>query len=423
MDKENSSFTFERTLKLDSGVPYGDQVTQTCQFKQGELSSDGIYYEDMVCRTEDPCSVVCDATEETNGSRFLQKEQCEGVSGNSQLTFWVYFLLRGLADMFPAILISLLDAMMLTMVTQYNGDFGRQKMFGLVAVGITAPIVGWLMDGRIGSYGNLTFGPVFYVFTALMIISAIITLFLPFEMEHRTSSFLKSLSVLFKNSELVLLFVIMSVLGSFWSFLETFLYIHLQHLNASNLLIGLTITIGIVPSMPFLFKSDRIVNYCGHHHLLMIAFIMYCIRFIGFAHMTNPWWSMPIEVLELFTLNMLQVAAATLAFQLAPKSLVATAQAFVFIAHFTIGRCVGAFVSGMFIDLYGIVCVFVGAGVLSGAIAAAYFTTYYCMRWHNKRKDRKPCLDDKPQLAQQQQNANGNISNGTYRPIPLDDRI
>lgn len=95
---------------------------------------------------------------------------------------------------------------------------------------------------------------------------------------------LKSLSSLFKNTELVMLFVIMSVLGSFWSFLETFLYIHLQYLQAPNFLIGLTITIGIVPSMPFLFKSERIVNYCGHHHLLMIAFIIYCIRFIGKEH-------------------------------------------------------------------------------------------------------------------------------------------
>lgn len=53
-------------------------------------------------------------------------------------------------------------------------------------------MVGWLMDGRIGSYGNLTYGPVFYVFTALMIVSAIITLFLPFEMELRTTSFVSA---------------------------------------------------------------------------------------------------------------------------------------------------------------------------------------------------------------------------------------
>ena len=53
--------------------------------------------------------------------------------------------------------------------------------------------------------------------------------------------------------------------------------------------------------------------------------------------MRDPLWIIPIEVLELFTLNLMQVASATLAFKLAPKTLVATAQALVWVAHFDIG--------------------------------------------------------------------------------------
>lgn len=75
--------------------------------------------------------------------------------------------------------------------------------------------------------------------------------------------------------------MIMCVLGSFWGFLEIFFYIFMEELGSPKMLIGLTITIGILPSMPFLFKSDKIVSYCGHHHLLMLAFVMYCVRFIG----------------------------------------------------------------------------------------------------------------------------------------------
>ena len=54
----------------------------------------------------------------------------------------------------------------------------------------------------------------------------------------------------------------------------------------------------------------------------------------------NPLWIIPIEVLELFTLNLMQVASATLAFKLAPKTLVATAQSLVWLAHFDIGKCI-----------------------------------------------------------------------------------
>ena len=50
-------------------------------------------------------------------------------------TFWIYFALRTISEMFPAILISLFDAIVLAMTAKYGGDFGRQKMFGLFAVG------------------------------------------------------------------------------------------------------------------------------------------------------------------------------------------------------------------------------------------------------------------------------------------------
>ncbi|XP_018022681.2 major facilitator superfamily domain-containing protein 6 [Hyalella azteca] len=408
MATSEHSLTFRRPLVLEDVTRVADARIQTCQFEQGESTYEGSAFHNVVCPTDSQCSVVCDAAEQSNGTMFLQTGVCESVEGNPQVTFWVYFVVRALADLFPTVLISLLDAMVLTMVTQYNGDFGRQKMFGLVSVGITAPLVGILMDGRFGSYGNLKYGPVFYVFTALMLVSAVITLFLPFQVELRTNSLLKSLSLLFRNGELVVLFLIMFVLGSFWSYLETFFYIYLESLHAPKLLIGLTITIGIVPSIPFLFKSERIVNYCGHHHLLMLAFVMYCIRFLGFAYMRNPWWSMPLEVLELFTLNMLQVAASTLAFVLAPKSLVATAQAFVFIAHFTFGRCVGALVSGVLIDAYGMIKVFLGASAVSGLLGAVYFISYYCIRWRNKKTGRSSRQAGKQNNSQlTQHNANG----------------
>jgi len=48
--------------------------------------------------------------------------------------------------------------------------------------GITAPIVGTIMDKEtVESYGLSSYAPVFYVYVALMIISAVITLLVPFD--------------------------------------------------------------------------------------------------------------------------------------------------------------------------------------------------------------------------------------------------
>lgn len=66
-----------------------------------------------------------------NETQLLETTSC----CNFNVTLWLYFSLRALAEMFSAILVSLLEAVALTMVHQHNGDYGREKMFGLLAVG------------------------------------------------------------------------------------------------------------------------------------------------------------------------------------------------------------------------------------------------------------------------------------------------
>ena len=84
-----------------------------------------------------------------------------------------------------------------------------------------------------------------------------------------------------KNKELAFLMLIMVLLGAMWGFLETFLYLRLAEMGAPQTLVGLTVTVGILPSVPFLYKSDVVVRVCGHHYLLIIAFIIYSVRFAG----------------------------------------------------------------------------------------------------------------------------------------------
>ena len=69
------------------------------------------------------------------------------------------------------------------------------QSLALLIAGITAPFVGELVDNNLGSAGDLIYGPVFYVFTALMLLSAFITLFLPFKMDIPNTSFVRITSI------------------------------------------------------------------------------------------------------------------------------------------------------------------------------------------------------------------------------------
>lgn len=56
------------------------------------------------------------------------------------------------------------------------------------------------------------------------------------------------------------------------------------------------------------------------------------------SYINDALWIIPLEVLELFTINLMQVAAVTLAYKVAPKELLATAQGLIWITHFGVGE-------------------------------------------------------------------------------------
>ncbi|KAB7504846.1 Major facilitator superfamily domain-containing protein 6 [Armadillidium nasatum] len=409
-DFEYSSF-FQIKSGLETTLRNGsrDETYQDCcTFAINAYSTEATFFSNLTCNPATNCHVICGVEEVTKNGRILELPVCSNV------TFWLYFILRAIADLFPAVLISLFDAVVLTMVEQHGGDYGRQKMFGLFAIGTSAPIVGYFIDKRVGVHGNYDYAPVFYTFDVLLLLTAIITLLLPIKVEVQRTSMLKNLSKLIRTSEFNLLVVIVIVLGSLCGYLETFLYIYLsKDLGASNLLLGLTITVGIVPSLPFLYRSDSIVNYCGHHYLLMLAFIGYCIRFAGLSYLSNPFWVIPLEMLELFTINLMQVATATLAYKLAPKTLVATAQGLVWISHFDIGRALGTIVGGYLIKVYGMIRVFEGASVLSAICATVYLTLHQVFKYAKANRN--------TDQSAQQRKENGAITNGNYMPLPVID--
>lgn len=386
----------------------------TCHYPLQHFSIDSGDYNSLTCRTSAKhCHVVCNSSEMANATRLLQKSVCTTVTGNPELTLWLYFGVRAMAEMMAAILVSLLEAVALTMVHQHNGDYGREKMCGLIAVGIFSPLSGYLMDTGVGTFGTSNYAPAFYVFDGLMLVTAAVTLALPIEVQVQRKSLMNNMSQLIRTSELSVLLLLMTLLGTFWGYLKTFVYVYLEDLGASWLLIGLTVTIGIIPSLPFLYKSAAVVQYCGHHYLIMLAFLGYCIRFTGFSYISNPWWALLLESLELFTLNLMNVSAATLAYKLAPKTFVATAQALVWVSHFNIGRCLGTFIGGYLLDKYGNVTVFQSAAVAAAICAVIYLSLHQFIKYRNGRKNVQP----KPQPARE----NGNIPNGHYTPLQLAD--
>ena len=122
---------------------------------------------------------------------------------------------------------------------------------------------------------------------------------------------MKGVKIIFTNVSIIIFLFMMFVCGTLYGFVETFLFVYLKaDLNAPIYLLGLTITTGALVSIPFLYHSDWIIGKFGMVNMIILALIMYGVRYVGYSYITCAWYAFPFEALEVFTLYLMRVAQA-----------------------------------------------------------------------------------------------------------------
>ncbi|XP_011503050.1 PREDICTED: uncharacterized protein LOC105366338 isoform X2 [Ceratosolen solmsi marchali] len=358
---------------------------------------------------------------------ILAESHCRQVIGNEQLTFWMYLAIRSLADIFPTAAVALIDAALVIATRETStgrGDVGRQLAFGSLGFAAFGPLSGYLatlLGPSPAYYAPIVLHVLLVLLAACICLSANDMPLSPPEWWWHTRNGMLALpmsAVRKYGGETVALLLVLVVMGTFWSAMDSYLSIHLVHLKGTELSIGLALTVGALPAVLFLWKSEHLVDYCGHSNLLITAFIIYIVRFTGLSIVPDVWWALISEALELFTLGMMWVTTVLYFRHLIPRQMTASGQALPVIAHFCIGRAIGA-VIGACVDKidkadeveamrYIYQCM---------AIAAAATATFYFALYHGIFKPR--CHAQTIQGAQRQpstivQAMNGN---GNYTPL------
>ncbi|XP_063979301.1 uncharacterized protein LOC135163637 isoform X2 [Diachasmimorpha longicaudata] len=337
------------------------------------------------------CTVECDLLDPSMLQGSIDTEnQCSQVAGDPDMTFWMYIIIRSIADIFPTAAVALIDAAVVIATRETScgrGDVGRQLAFGSLGFAIFGPLCGYL--------NTLTSLRVPYLLpivlhVALMILTSMVALFSkgmplsPPEWWWHTRSGMLAIpmsAVKRYGSETAALVLVLMVLGTFWSAMDSYLPLHLANLQADALTIGVILTIGAVPAVLFLWRSEHLVDYCGHSNLLIIAFTMYIVRFTGLSLVNDPWWALAAEAFELFTLGIMWITAILYLRHLIPRHLTVTAQALPVVAHFCVGRSLGAVIGAYTdfgeTDIESLKFMYQCMAVAAAIIAVLYFIVYH----------------------------------------------
>ncbi|KAK7067024.1 hypothetical protein SK128_018617 [Halocaridina rubra] len=342
---------------------------RSCSHTWSDLLHEDVHYESVTCPSS--CPIVCD---------IGGIQQCHELlgTGSPPRTFWVYFGMRLLATFFLSSAFIMLDATTLAEIKRHRGEFGKQRVLNMVGFSLIPLIAAIIIDRSASSTGEVDYRPAFYLGDAMLAVSVILIARLDLEVELPQESLTKGLKKIVTRPDIDIFLLLILILGSNYGFIESYLFVYLKELKAPNYLLGLTMTVGCLASIPMLFWADPIVKWMGRHNIFLISFVAYAVRMFGYSYISNPWMCFPFEALEVFTYQLMWVAAATYCPILAPKGLLATMTGVVGAVHYSIGKGVGAFLGGYLISLYSTANAFKVYGVIALAGGVLYFSLYHC---------------------------------------------
>lgn len=326
------------------------------------------------------------------------------------VTFWLYLVIRIFHQVAVGLTYVLLDTTTIVLAEQHESSYGRQRFWAILATGVFSPICGYFIDHvsyNFDEYGVKinNYDPAFHFFNVLTIFTLVKASMINVQISALPTNVWTNVRPLLKSPNVWTFLFSVFIMGSCWGFLESFLFIHLQKLNAPNYLLGLTVTVGAFIGLPFLFGSEWFINKVGAVQLLLVALTVYFIRLVGYSLLENPWWCIPYELMEAFTLHLMWVATVRLAYQIAPPGMLATLQAVVGGLNFGVGRGFGSLVGGGVIVVYGIRAAFrvIGCMALVTAILYAILHFFFLppLEIHDKKqqlrkesKRRRQCIKD-----------------------------
>jgi MFS transporter, PPP family, 3-phenylpropionic acid transporter len=273
--------------------------------------------------------------------------------------FWWLLPVVVCYSFFAAPIIPLVDNSVMNLLGARRELYGRQRVWGAIGWGISAAFVGVLVD-RFGLDVR------FYAFILLFAVLLLVSTRLKVNVGSMSQPFWQGVRVLAGDRPLMifLVTVLFSSMGS--SIINSYVFLYLADLGASDTLMGLSQTVSTLSEMPVFFFSAPLLRKFGARGLLLISLSAYVIRLLAYNVLPPVWLVLPINLLHGLTFSALWVAGVSYANEVAPKGMGATAQGLFAGITMGLGSAAGALLGGTLYDSLGAIMMFrVAAGIVA----------------------------------------------------------
>lgn len=261
---------------------------------------------------------------------FYNNTRCNAIIPNSTiiepsqisliLPFCIIVICVSISSLFIQPGLLLIDTAALSALGDQVEHYGKQRLWGSIGFGVGSAITGNI----IAHFCNIHM--LFYLFIFFAIVLYLSIIRFPINaIPSENQNFWEEIRVIIKWKTLPLFYVVLS-LGTGHGVLETIVWLFVKDIGGNEDLIGFALLTMCVSEVFFFFISDIILSKLGNYKSLYFAFFSFCVRFMYYFVMTNPWTIFPFELLHGVIWGVAWSATVAISTEIAPISLTATMQ-------------------------------------------------------------------------------------------------
>ncbi|MBI4928733.1 MAG: MFS transporter [Anaerolineae bacterium] len=247
---------------------------------------------------------------------------------------------------FVSPIIPLLDDSVLALLGEHRADYGKQRMWGAIGWGVSAPLAGWATE-RMGM--GWPFGVYLVCMTGFLLVATRLQV----TSESVKRSYWSGVRLLLADRRWIIFLGVMFISGAGSMVITNFLFLYLSELGAGEAVMGVALAVGTLGEVPMLFLSGWMIRKWGARGVLAIGLAAYVLRAFGLSIATQPWQALALQLLHGLTFSAVWAASVSYARQIAPRGLGATAQGLVSSMVMGLSGIVGSLAGGVLFERLG----------------------------------------------------------------------
>uniref|UniRef100_A0A2A4JYG1 Major facilitator superfamily (MFS) profile domain-containing protein n=1 Tax=Heliothis virescens TaxID=7102 RepID=A0A2A4JYG1_HELVI len=275
--------------------------------------------------------------------------------------FWLFFLLMILSWIGQAVVVTFADAICFNLLGPKVSLYGKQRLWGSFGWGIFSLLTGVLIDlFSDGAYKDYTIA--FILMFVFMVGDVGVSCFVKTDSTKMSMNILADVGTLLSSLPTFIFLVWTIAVGMCTGLLWQFLFWLLEDISGLSCdgasyiktLQGLVSAIQTFGGeIPFLFVSGYVLKKVGHINMMSLVLLAFGLRFILYSFLVDPWWVLPIELLQGITFGMFYPTMTSYATIVSPPGTETTVQGLVGAVFEGVGTSLGSFIGGQLYGTYG----------------------------------------------------------------------